>query len=42
MSVAFAGSLFTDQVACAERFPAPGETIFGSKFFTGFGGKVRP
>jgi len=37
--VVFVGSIFRDVVAVSERFPKPGETIFGSEFFMGFGGK---
>lgn len=37
--VVFVGSIFRDVVAVSERFPKRGETIFGSEFFMGFGGK---
>jgi len=33
------GACFTDLVTYAPRLPSPGETMFGSKFSTGFGGK---
>jgi len=35
----FVGSIFRDLVAVSERFPSPGETIFGTECFMGFGGK---
>jgi len=35
----FVASIFRDLVAVSTNFPRPGETITGSKFFTGFGGK---
>ncbi len=38
--VVFVGGIFRDLVACAPRFPKAGETIFGTKFHTGFGGKA--
>ena len=38
-SIIFSGGIFRDLVAYTERFPKVGETIFGSKFQTGFGGK---
>ena len=38
--VIFVGGLFRDLVACSERFPKVGETITGSKFHMGFGGKA--
>lgn len=37
--VVFVGSIFRDVVAVSSRFPKPGETIFGSEFFMGYGGK---
>ena len=37
--IAIAGSLNMDLVAGALRIPAPGETILGTHFFTGCGGK---
>jgi hypothetical protein len=37
--IIFAGGIFRDLVAYSERFPKVGETIFGSKFQMGFGGK---
>lgn len=37
--VVFCGGIFCDLVACADRFPRPGETLIGSKFHRGFGGK---
>lgn len=39
-SVIFMGGCFRDLVACSERFPKVGETIIGSKFHMGFGGKA--
>jgi len=33
------GSAMTDLVARVARLPEPGETVFGSSFFQGFGGK---
>lgn len=33
------GACFTDLIAYVPRLPAPGETLVGSKFATGFGGK---
>jgi len=39
-SVIFMGGCFRDLVACSERFPKVGETIVGSKFHMGFGGKA--
>ena len=39
-SVLFLGGCFRDLVACSERFPKVGETIVGSKFHMGFGGKA--
>lgn len=33
------GSCNTDLIAYMPRFPAPGETLFGSSFGSGFGGK---
>jgi hypothetical protein len=38
-SIIFSGGIFRDLVAYTERFPKVGETIFGSKFKMGFGGK---
>ena len=38
-SVLFLGGIFRDLVACSERFPKVGETIIGTKFHMGFGGK---
>jgi ribokinase len=38
--VIFAGGIFRDLVAYSERFPKEGETIFGTAFKTGFGGKT--
>jgi len=38
-NIAFVGSIFRDLVAVSERFPKRGETVFGSDFFMGFGGK---
>ena len=40
MSVVFLGGCFRDLVAISERFPKVGETIQGSKFHMGFGGKA--
>eukprot|EP00095_Tigriopus_kingsejongensis_P001235 maker-scaffold160_size295910-snap-gene-1.42 protein:Tk01235 transcript:maker-scaffold160_size295910-snap-gene-1.42-mRNA-1 annotation:"ribokinase isoform x1" len=37
--IVFAGGIFRDLVTTTERFPKPGETLFGSDFFMGFGGK---
>jgi len=37
--VVFVSSIFRDLVAVSKHFPKPGETIFGSDFFMGFGGK---
>src|SRR5271154_5682843 len=37
--VAVVGSANIDLTTFAERFPKPGETIFGQKFDLGFGGK---
>ena len=34
------GGCFRDLVACSERFPKVGETITGTKFHMGFGGKA--
>ena len=39
-TVVFVASIFRDLVAVCPRFPRPGETLAGSEFFTGFGGKV--
>jgi len=33
------GACFTDLIAYAERMPGPGETLVGTKFSSGFGGK---
>jgi ribokinase len=33
------GACFTDLIAYAPRMPGPGETLVGTKFATGFGGK---
>ena len=38
--VIFLGGCFRDLVACSERFPKVGETIVGTKFHMGFGGKA--
>lgn len=35
----FVSSVFRDLVAVSPQFPKPGETISGSEFFMGFGGK---
>src|SRR6478752_10660552 len=37
--VAVVGSANIDLTTFAERFPKPGETIFGQSFHLGFGGK---
>lgn len=37
--IAVIGSANIDLVTFADRFPSPGETIFGRKFHLGFGGK---
>ena len=37
--VVFVSSIFRDLVAVSPQFPKPGETISGSDFFMGFGGK---
>src|ERR1700691_1131463 len=37
--IAVVGSANVDLTTFAERFPKPGETIFGQKFDLGFGGK---
>jgi len=37
--VVFISSIFRDLVAVSPRFPKPGETILGTDFFMGFGGK---
>src|ERR1700746_874934 len=37
--IAVVGSANIDLTTFAERFPSPGETIFGQKFHLGFGGK---
>jgi ribokinase len=37
--VVFIASIFRDLVAVSPRFPRPGETLLGSRFFMGFGGK---
>jgi ribokinase len=37
--IIFAGGIFRDLVAYSERFPKVGETIIGTKFQMGFGGK---
>src|ERR1700733_14922346 len=37
--IAVIGSANIDLVTFADRFPKPGETIFGQKFDLGFGGK---
>ena len=39
-TVIFLGGCFRDLVACSERFPKVGETIVGTKFHMGFGGKA--
>jgi sugar/nucleoside kinase (ribokinase family) len=38
--IVFMGGCFRDLVACSPRFPKVGETIVGSKFHMGFGGKA--
>lgn len=38
--ILFAGGIFRDLIAYSERFPKEGETIFGTAFQTGFGGKT--
>jgi len=38
-TIVFVASIFRDLVAVCPRFPRPGETLAGSEFFTGFGGK---
>ena len=37
--IVFISSIFRDLVAVSPKFPKPGETILGSEFFMGFGGK---
>ncbi len=37
--IAVVGSANIDLITFADRFPKPGETIFGQKFDLGFGGK---
>jgi len=37
--IVFVSSIFRDLVAVSPKFPKPGETILGSEFFMGFGGK---
>ena len=37
--IAVVGSANIDLTTFADRFPKPGETIFGQKFHLGFGGK---
>ena len=37
--IVFVSSIFRDLVAVSSKFPKPGETIMGSDFFMGFGGK---
>src|SRR6202163_2136471 len=37
--IAVIGSANTDLITFADRFPRPGETIFGQRFDLGFGGK---
>jgi ribokinase len=37
--IAVVGSANVDLTTFADRFPRPGETIFGQKFYLGFGGK---
>ena len=37
--IAVVGSANIDLTTFADRFPKPGETIFGQKFDLGFGGK---
>lgn len=37
--IVFVSSIFRDLVAVSQKFPKPGETIPGSDFFMGFGGK---
>jgi ribokinase len=39
MDICVIGSVMTDLVARAARLPQPGETLFGSSFRQGFGGK---
>lgn len=38
-NIVFAGGIFKDLIAYADRFPKVGETMTGTKFQTGFGGK---
>lgn len=37
--IVFSGGIFRDLVTTTQRFPKPGETLFGCDFFMGFGGK---
>src|ERR1051326_9210444 len=37
--IAVVGSANTDLITFADRFPRPGETLFGQNFDLGFGGK---
>ena len=37
--IVFISSIFRDLVAVSPKFPRPGETVLGSDFFMGFGGK---
>ena len=39
MSILVVGSLNVDQIAYCERLPGPGETLIGSNYETGLGGK---
>ena len=41
MSVIVVGSLNVDLIAYTPHLPKPGETILGSKYEMGCGGKVR-
>lgn len=39
MSILVVGSLNVDQISYCTRLPAPGETLIGSNYETGLGGK---
>jgi ribokinase len=39
MSILVVGSLNVDQISYCERFPRPGETLIGTNYETGLGGK---
>ena len=39
MSILVVGSLNVDQISYCDRLPAPGETLIGSNYETGLGGK---